>query len=39
MLCMREFIHTLTKNKVVWPEDLPKGSRSYGVHSARLQVD
>ncbi|KAF3839272.1 hypothetical protein F7725_017989 [Dissostichus mawsoni] len=27
-----------TKHKIVWLEDLPKGSRPHGVHGARLQV-
>merc|ERR1712170_168563 len=30
---------TLSKDKVVWPEDLTKGSRADGVHGARLQVN
>lgn len=31
-------LRSLTKDKVIWPEDLSKGARADGVHGARLQV-
>ncbi len=33
-----KLITILTKNKVVWPEDLTEGSGSHGVHGTRLQI-
>ena len=38
-LSLYSLYQILTKYKVIWSEDLSIGSRSYGVHCARLQID
>lgn len=35
---MNVHIEILTKDEVVWPEDLPKGTRPHRVHCSWFQV-